>query len=219
MKILPHKQGSEEWLAARAGIITASELGNLLTPLMKHKTGETPKTYLYRKLAEKWQGFPLQSFGGGAMEQGSLLESEAIPWYEVEYGVDVERVGLVLTDDGKFGASPDGLLSDRGIEVKCPQPHTHIKWWLDGVVPEEHLLQCHGGMFATGYKRWDFISYCRGFPPLVRTVEADPVAQDVILGAVERFYENMDEGWKMIVAANGGEPKRDSEEIDTHPFE
>ena len=187
--------------------------------MLKHKTGDTPKTYLHRKLAEKWMGFPIQSYGGGVMEQGSILEGEAIPMYEVAREVDVRRVGLILTDDGLVGASPDALLDDRGIEVKCPQPHTHIKWLLDGVVPEDHLLQCYGGMFVTGLRRWDFVSYCRDFPPLIVTVEMSDTVWDVIAEAVERFYKSMDEGWKKIVSANGGEPKREIEEIDDNPFE
>jgi hypothetical protein len=44
------------------------------------------------------------------------------------------------------GASPDGLVDDGLVEIKCPNTTTHIGWVLAGVVPEEHkpqmILQC-----------------------------------------------------------------------------
>lgn len=221
MKVLEVQQGSEEWLSARAGIVTASELDNLISPTLEVREGKTPKTYLHTKLAERWQGFPLQSFGGGVMEQGSVLESEARPWFALEYGVDVETVGLVLTDDGRFGASPDGLVKDRyGVEIKCPQPHTHVKWLLAGEVPPDHLMQCHGGMYATGLLEWRFVSYCRLFPPLVLTVKRDEAVMKLIGEQLTLFYADMDFAWKKLIHANGGAgPAREVEAIDDdYPF-
>ena len=54
MKILDVVQGSEAWLRARAGIPTASEFGNLVTPLWKIRSGDMVDGYLSRKLAERW---------------------------------------------------------------------------------------------------------------------------------------------------------------------
>lgn len=218
MKILDVKQGSEEWLAARAGIVTASELGALLTPTLKPTDSQGRMTYLYTKLAERWQGFPMPSYGGGVMEQGSILEGEALPWYAVRFKAKPKRVGLVLTDCGRFAASPDGLLPEVGLEIKCPQPPNHVKWLLDGRIPPEHLLQCYGGMFATGYKAWDFVSYCRGFPPLVRRLERDEKVMDLILGQVERVTETLDEWTEKLKEANGGKGPSDSETDDIGPF-
>ena len=56
MIISKHPQGSIEWMQARAGIPTASEFDNLVTPKWEVRTGQMPKTYLARKLAEWWQG-------------------------------------------------------------------------------------------------------------------------------------------------------------------
>jgi len=217
MRILDVKQGSEEWLAARAGIVTASELDNLISPTLKVREGATPLTYLYTKLAEKWQGFPSQSFGGGVMEQGSILESEALPWFAINQNVDVRKVGLVLTDDGSFGASPDGLTDDFGIEIKCPQPTNHVRWLLGGKVPDEHLLQCYGGMWATGLKEWRFVSYCRGFPPLVLALKRDALVMQLIGKTVSEFNERLAEAHKILEEANGG-PRQEEQDNDDHSF-
>lgn len=192
MKLIDVKQGSEEWLRARAGLPTASELDALVSPLGKVRTGEGVSTYVATKAAEKWIGGPIQTFGGGAMEQGSILEGEALPWYELHTDTKVRRVGLITTDDGRFGASPDGILPDgSGLEIKCPQPHTHVRWLIAGGVPPEHRLQCYGGMYAAGVSRWTFLSYCRGFPPIIYTIERDDDIFDAICDALESFHDRL----------------------------
>lgn len=189
MKIIDCTQGSSEWLYARLGIPTASELDELISPEWKTRSGQGPETYLYQKLTEKVLGFPQNDASSWAMEQGSLLENEALPLYEGVYDVEVKRVGFVKTDDGLFGCSPDGLIGDdNGIEVKCPQPKTHLKYLLEGGIPKAYLAQVHGAMYATGRPHWTFLSYSRQFPPLVVHVERDEVIQAAITGALAAFY-------------------------------
>jgi hypothetical protein len=123
------EQGSVQWLKLRLGIPTASEFHQLMTPLFKAKEGETPKTYLAKKLAEAWRGEPLPGFSSYATEQGTIREEDARPWYALEYDVDVQQVGFVLSDDERCGCSPDGLIGeDSGLEIKCPNPDTHVKY-------------------------------------------------------------------------------------------
>lgn len=199
MRIIDCKQGSTEWLQARCGIPTASEFDSLITPEWKIRTGQGPETYLLTKLAERIMGYPAQSFGGGAMEQGAILEDEAYPWYEGVFDVTVQRVGLCVTDDGRIGCSPDGLLGDdNGLEIKCPQPHTHLKYLLGGVVPKEYLAQVHGAMYVTGRPKWTFISYSRYFPPLIVHVERDEGIQNALDKALERFIADFDESLERL---------------------
>lgn len=227
MKTIDVQQGSADWLEARAGIPTASELCNLITEkfaLRKTDTGMV-QTYLATKLAEKWLGGPLPSFSGGVLEQGSILEDEARPRVELLLNTDIKQVGLLTTDDGSFGCSPDGLFADgRGLELKCPQPVNHVKWLLEGECPSEHVLQCQGGMLVTGANEWVFASYCRGFPTLLTTVKRDPEVQTVIGLGLAAFGMLLDAAYAEIVARNGGkEPKRRPQpDPDTvsfvHPF-
>lgn len=189
----PVTQGSEAWHRLRYGRPTASEFDNLLTPQFKVKTGEGPKTYLCQKLAEHVMGKSLTDGGSWAMEQGSLLESEGLPWYAFTYETPVRRVGFVTTDDLRIGCSPDGLLGDDGgIEFKCPQPPAHLSYLLDGGVPKQYLAQVHGCMFVTGRKWWKFVSYNRFFPALVVHVERDEAIQAQIREALTGFLEQFD---------------------------
>ncbi len=181
MKIHEVEQGSFEWSALRAGIVTASELDALVSPTWEIRKGEGPKTYLARKVAiETYQSFD--------MEQGAVIESEARNWFELSYDVAIKRVGFITTDCGRFGCSPDGLLGDdKGLELKCPAIHTHAAYLLRGEVPKDYLAQVHGGMFATDFNEWKFVSYRRHFPNLVLTVKRDASIQAIIAEALTKF--------------------------------
>jgi len=52
-----------------------------------------------------------------------------------------------------------------GLEIKCPAPKTHIKYIMEGELPEEYKRQVHGGMAVTGLKQWHFFSYFPGLQP------------------------------------------------------
>lgn len=201
MKIVQCTQGKTDWHQARCGKPTASEFDSLVTPLWKARTGDGPENYLLKKIAESVMGHPIETFFGGAVEQGTLLEDEAIPFYQGVYGVEVERVGFCTTDDGRIGASPDGLIGDdNGLEVKCPEPHTHVKYLLGGIVPKDYVQQVQGAMYVTGRPRWTFLSYSRWFPPLIVHVERDPIAQAALDEALTTFLAKFDAG---MVKING----------------
>jgi len=187
------EQNSLQWLVARAGIPTASEFGQLLTDKMEPRKGQMPETYLARKVAEAWLNGPLPGFNTLEMEMGHILEAEAIPWFEFEYSMTVSRVPFITTDDCKIGCSPDGLIGDdSGLEIKCPQPHTHVGYIMDNVLPEHYAPQVHGSLYVTGRKRWDFISYNRQFPKLVVSVFRDEVIQTRIAETVGKFLEKFE---------------------------
>lgn len=194
MKIHTCDQGQTEWLTARVGKVTASELHNLLTPEFKQKTGETPKTYLYSKVAESWRGQPLAGFSGSwSTDQGNMREEEAIPWYALTYDCDIERVGFIEHDDGRCGGSPDGLIGDDGgIEVKCPEPVNHMRYLMEGVLPKDYVIQVHSNLYMSGRKWWKFLSYRRGFPPFVLTIQRDEEIMKKIHDALQSFYKQHD---------------------------
>lgn len=208
MKIHPAAPNSLEWLQARCGIPTASELDQILTTNFKVRSGEMPFSYCYRKLAEKWLGSTMAGYQSIDMEFGKILEEDALPTYEILHDVKIDRVGLVLTEDERFGASPDGLIgTDCGIEIKCPRADTHVKYLLGQRVPEEHMLQVQGGLFATGFTNWVFMSYHRRMPPLIVEVTRNREMQDAIAEALTVFYEAFDDSWARMVEINKGLPR------------
>lgn len=187
------QQGSVQWLQLHVGVPTASEFRQILTDELEPRTGEMPKTYLAKKLAEKWRNAPLPGFSSHSVEQGTIREEEARPWYELTHGIDVQQVGFVLADDGRCGCSPDGLIGDdSGLEIKCPEAQTHVKYLLNGGLPKEYAPQVYGSLFVTGRKEWRFLSYHRGFPALELTIKRDEAIMDRIGKTLAKFYKDFD---------------------------
>lgn len=201
------EQGSCDWLNFRAGLVTASEFKNIVTPKFKLREGEMLHSYLASKLAEKWTGEPAMSGGTFAMDQGSLLEDKAIPWLAMELGKPIERVGLITSDCGRYACSPDGILpGEIGVESKCCEAKNHVKHLLGGVVPDEYLAQINFSLYVTGWKEWKFLAYRKRFPNLVLTVERDEAIMAKIKEALDSFLELLDEGMRTLVKLNGGQP-------------
>lgn len=229
MKIINVQQGTEEWFQCRSGIPTASELGNLLTDAgaVRSWATEMPNTYLARKLAEKWEGHALISGGSWATDQGQILEAEAIPAIEWEYGIHLERVGFITTDDGRAGCSPDGVIVRAGVdptsplrpetieaggEIKCAQPEAHVKYLLARRVPPAYMPQVQGSLWVSTLSYWHFWSYRRRFPLLHVLGEPDPDWQESIGIAVAEFNQRLDAAWARLCELNGGPPARQGEE-------
>ena len=170
------EQGSEEWKKARVGLHTASKWGALITPLGKAKTGDGPDTYLNELIAECLTGECDESPNTYWMKRGVDMEPEARETLEAIIGIEFEQVGLIYQDDTKsIACSPDGINFDieTGAEIKCPAPHTHVKYLRGGVCPKEYLHQCQGAMLVTGFKEWYFMSYHPLMKPLIVKVERD----------------------------------------------
>jgi len=206
MKILDCPQGSGEWKKARLGIPTASTLSQLVTPEGKLRTGQGPETFLYRKLCERLLGYSNDDANSYDMEQGAVLEREARGWYAFERDADVSEVGFCLTDDGRVGASPDGLVgTDGGLEIKCFAPENSLRTLLSGEVPKDYVIQVQASLWVTGRAWWDFLSYSRQWPALIVRVEPDPKMQRSIRLALELFYKKYDALLARITAMRDAE--------------
>ena len=208
MKIFTMQQGSDEWLSIRSRWPTASEFDQLVSPAkLKVREGKTIASYVACKLAERWLGSPLQSFSTGNMDQGTVRETEAWPWYALEYGKDLTRPGFIVSDDGLCGCSPDGIVEAEGfgLEIKCPDADTHVAYLLAGVVPSEYVMQVQGSMLVTGYKSWTFLSYHPRFPQLVIDVPRDETVIQALRDGLDTFWSMFNAGWAKLIEANGGE--------------
>ena len=153
-------QGSAEWLAARAGCLTASAIADMLA---KTKTGESASraNLRARLVAERLTGIPQDGFSNAAMQWGNEQEPFARAAYEIHSGNLVDQTGLVMHPSIPYaGASPDGLIDDCGlVEIKCPNTATHIKYLLSGDAPKEYQPQMLWQMECTERKWCDFVSF------------------------------------------------------------
>lgn len=159
-------QGSEEWHAARAGVITASMFAacrqRLKSGPNKGGFGAEAQAYAFRLAVERISGKPLdEGFETWAMRRGHEMEPAARFEHELAIGVVVQPAGFVTTDDRLFGASADGLIGeDGGAEYKClVDPSRLHRVLLDGDI-SEFMDQVQGGMWITGRRWWDFCLYC-----------------------------------------------------------
>lgn len=192
MRIINCEQGSPEWKKARLGVVTASEMDTLVSPEGKVRTGAVVETYLYKKVCERLLGFAPDA-GSWAMDQGVILETEARPWYSFTNDVEVNQAGFLVTDCGRIGASPDGLVGQEGgLEIKCFQPPHSLEVILKNEVPKEYVMQVQTSLFVSGRKWWDFLSYSRQFPPVVIRCFPDPKLQEAIKSATDAFYLKFD---------------------------
>ena len=164
MKIYTCQQKSAEWHALRLGSITATSFAT-----MANGRKETIETLCLKKASEIITGESSETFyTNEAMEHGIELEDEAREMYESWSFQKVDQVGFVEMNDF-IGCSPDGLVGDNGgVEIKAPQPHTHMKYLIAASPHKAYKWQCEGFLFVTQRKWVDFVSYCPAYPPSKR---------------------------------------------------
>lgn len=178
MIILDCEQYSEIWWLARLGILTGSAVNDVVTPTGK-KSSTWTKTQS-RLVAERVLGrLDKDEYISDSMKRGHVVEIEARAAYELFTGNKVIEIGLAYMDENKDCAfSADGLIqnvmSPGGLEIKCPEPQTHIAYWEENVVPSVYRPQVYGSLYMSGYDWWDFMSYHPELPEvLVRTTKED----------------------------------------------
>jgi len=212
------EQGSPEWLAARCGIITASVVGQLITPkTVKPAANDTSRALAMTLTAERITGYvePIQP--NRDMERGTLSEPFARDLYSENYQTATE-VGFMVRDDWGFrlGYSPDGLVGDKGLlEIKSPRQKKHLATILADEVPLEHMAQIQAGLLVSGREWLDFVSYCGGMPLYVTRVLPDEKWHKAILEAVTMFEESAAQMIDAYEIATDGSPA--TERIDLYP--
>lgn len=183
-------QGSPEWLEARRGMVTASEVGALITAkTLKVAANDTSRALALLLVAERITGWVDPVYVGGDMIRGTLDEPVARDWYG-EHHASVSEVGFIVRDDWGFsiGYSPDGLVGDDGlIEVKSRRAKKHLATILADEVPAENVAQIQCGLLVSGRSWCDYVSWCGGMPMWTKRVFPDPAWQDAIVEAVRAF--------------------------------
>ena len=181
------EQGTDEWLTVRRGIITASVVGQLITPgTIKPASNDKSRALIAQLAAERITGQSDSVFVNDDMMRGTLHEPIARDKYAEHNGVEVQQVGFMVRDDWGFplGASPDRLVGeDGGLEVKCPRAKTHIQTILSDQVPAYNMAQVQTTLLVTGRDWWDFVSFCAGLPMFTKRVTLDPKWRDSIIAA------------------------------------
>ena len=183
------EQGSPEWLDARCGILTASQIGKLITATGKLASNDTSRGLIETLLAERISGHVDYIHPSADMQRGTLDEPYARDLY-AEHHAPVHEIGFAVREINghKLGGSPDGLVDTTGgIEIKSRRPKTHIRTIITDTVPAENMAQIQALMLIFDRPWWDYVSYAGGFPLYVKRVHADKQWHALIIDALDAF--------------------------------
>jgi predicted phage-related endonuclease len=182
-------QGSDEWLAARCGMLTASEMRLILTPTLKTASNAAERAHVFELAAQRITKYVEPTYIGDEMLRGYEDEILARNMYSRTYE-PVTECGFVTNDKWGFtlGCSPDGLVGDDGmIECKSRRQKFQIETITSGEIPAEFSLQIQTELLVTGRDWCDFISYSGGLPMVTIRAYPDPDMQDAIIAAATAF--------------------------------
>ena len=194
VKILMCVQGSLDWHEARRGIPTASEADKIITPVRGKPAAEASR-YAYQLLAERLLNATGTTLDGlPYLERGKQCEPEAVAEYEFENGCKVLPVGIMLSDCGRYGASPDRLIAGKraACEIKAPAAATHIQYLVEGKLPASYTPQVSMQILVGELEYVDFYSYHPRCPTFTLRTYRDEAYLAKLKDALEAFCDNLD---------------------------
>ena len=188
-------QGSEQWLAARCGLLTASEMHLIVTTTGKVAANEKTRAHEWELLAQRITGYVEPKHMNDNFIRGHEDEITARNLYSGKWA-PVKKSGFVTNDKWGFtiGYSPDGLIGDDGLlECKSRRQRFQVETLMTGEVPTEHVIQCQTGLLVTERKWLDYTSFSGGLPMPAIRVFPDPDIQAAIVAAATAFEQRVAE--------------------------
>lgn len=199
-------QRTDGWHAQRVGKITASRMKDVLAVSKRDgKPLQARQDYLMQIVCEILTGQRQPSYQNAAMAWGVECEPAALEAYQSNTGRGVVATGFCVHPELEYiGASPDGLMLDRGLEIKCPfNTANHINTILDGM-PAEHMAQVQCGMWVCDLTAWDFVSFDRrlsgGLDLYVQNIPRDDIYIASMASECAKFW---DEACELVARLRG----------------
>lgn len=186
------EQGTDEWMRLRAGILTASTIGQMLTPTGKVANNDKTRAFTYQLVTERITGEPTCIPPTWDMARGTFSELYARNLYATHYA-PVTETGfmLMIEPEYRLGYSPDGLVGDKGlIEIKSPRTVSHVRTTIAARMPSKYMAQIQAGLLVSKRDWCDFVSYCPGLPLYVERIYPVPAWQEAIITAATRFEQD-----------------------------
>jgi exodeoxyribonuclease (lambda-induced) len=184
-------QGSEGWLEARRGCITASRFKDARDRLKNGSWGSKALGYAYDIARERVGGTPPQQGQNQFMRIGTEQEPVARMQYELRTGFLCDEVGFAHTHDRKFGGSADSLIDDDGIwECKTlVSSKTLFDALVDGDI-SEYRDQCLGALWLLHRKWVDLTLWCPDLNLLhIVRIERDEDAIQALVDDLVKFEQ------------------------------
>jgi predicted phage-related endonuclease len=190
---LQFDQGTDAWLRAKLGVISASNISKVLAK----KGTDTRSGYLAELIGQICTG-QMDELNAKALDFGKVNESAARASYEFESGNKVEQVGFIYGPGQRTGCSPDGMITkkNKGVEIKVPYTSkVFIEFLTMGKIKKEYQMQCQFSLWVTGFDTWDFVN----FNPRMKknmlhfvTIERDEKTMELFNEAIPEFVSEMD---------------------------
>lgn len=164
LDVLHVEQGSDDWMRLRLGVITASEVSNVIAkPRSGTKWTDMKKAYFHTLIAEVCTGVSPE-VNAKALAWGKQFEEDARMLFEFTAGVKVTEAPIIFRDESlRTACSPDGLCNNEfGLELKCPfTSRDFIKFRLGGfdAIKSAYMAQVQYSMWVTGKDAWFFANY------------------------------------------------------------
>jgi len=200
-------QGSDEWHAARCGLLTASEMKLIITPTLKLAANDKERAHLYELLAQRITQYVEPTYVGADMLRGQEDENEALSLYSINYA-PLKAVGFMTNDKWGFtiGYSPDALCGDDGqVECKSRRQKYQIETFVNNVVqgtpPADFLIQIQTGLLVSEREWCDLISYSGGLPMAVIRVHPIDAVQEAIVAAATAFEKRLKDAQERYLEA------------------
>ncbi|MER3389953.1 MAG: hypothetical protein RJQ01_07950 [Microcella sp.] len=177
----------QEWLDARAGRVTASEV---------HSIAVGGRSTWLRILESKLNGSKF--FGTASTRRGKHREAFLIDYISQFIDPTMEPNGrlFVRAENGRHGATPDGIGATAGAEVKSLDFGAN-----QSEPPEGHYDQCQFGMYVTGRPRWLYLWEVMGEDgeptlddPQYVWIERDERRIERLVSEADKFLEWWDAG-------------------------
>jgi hypothetical protein len=190
------EQGSAAWYKLRSGIPTASEFHLCITP-KKLEVSASRKRYLSRLVCERllnWQADSLDKIDHIA--EGKANEPFAIAQLEEIYEIETRRLGFATTDDGRFGASPDRVVTHGDaiaitVESKAPTIPVQMERLLFGN-GEEYRLQVMGQLWIAEADKAIYYSYNPRLPAYKAEFGRDEATIKKIAACMEQVSDELE---------------------------
>lgn len=186
------EQGSDEWLAARCGLLTASEMKLIITPTLKIANNDKVKMHLYELCAQRITRYVEPSYISDDMVRGNFDEIEARNIYNDKIS-PVTQMGFIMNDSFGFsiGYSPDWLVGEEGqAECKSRRQKYQLQTIATDTIDSDYMIQLQTGLLVSERKWCDFIQYSGGMPLYVKRVFPDPEIQKAIIEAASKFEQD-----------------------------
>ena len=193
------QQGSAEWFKMRAGIPTASEFDKIITPA-KGELAQARHKYACVLIAERLMNWQAQSLDKiEHIEEGRINEPLAAAQFELVNEVETRRVGIIRTDDLRFGASPDRVLGvnqdetrvSTVVEIKAPTIPKQFEYLLLGQ-GTAYRCQVAGQLWVAEADKAIWYSYHPRMPACMVETGRDEAFIKKLADALEQFSDELE---------------------------